>query len=99
VSSGDETDTGPVLALEPLSTILLGNYRHLQHPQALDRLTLFLGDRSQEHTVPRRLCLGDSAQETLPRSTSFLEDSAQEHTVPRSNLLLGDSSEERARVL
>ena len=45
-------DTGPVLALEPLSTILPGNYRHLQHPQALDRLTLFLGDRFQEHTVP-----------------------------------------------
>jgi hypothetical protein len=50
-------DTGPVLALEPLSTILPGSYRHLQHPQALDRLTLFLGDRSQEtlpqeHTVP-----------------------------------------------
>jgi hypothetical protein len=36
----------PVLALEPLSTILPGNYRHLQHPQALDRPTLFLGDRS-----------------------------------------------------
>jgi hypothetical protein len=42
-------DTGSVLALEPPSTILSGNYRHLQHPQALDRLTLFLGDRSQEH--------------------------------------------------
>jgi hypothetical protein len=34
--------TGPVLALEPLSTILPGNYRHLQHLQALDRPTLFL---------------------------------------------------------
>jgi hypothetical protein len=75
-------DTGPVLALEPLSTILPGNYRHLQHPQALDRPTLFLGDRSQ--TLPRRLYPGGSAQE---------------HTVPRSRLLLGDSSEERARVL
>jgi hypothetical protein len=39
VSSGDGMDTGPVLALEPLSTILPGNYRHLQHPQALDRPT------------------------------------------------------------
>jgi hypothetical protein len=36
-------DIGPVLALEPLSTILPSNYRHLQHPQALDRPTLFLG--------------------------------------------------------
>jgi len=51
-------DTGPVLALEPLSTIMPGNYRQLQHPRALDRPTLFLGDRSQEHTVPRRLCPG-----------------------------------------
>jgi hypothetical protein len=39
-------DTGPVLALESLSTILPGNYRHLQHPQASDSPTLFLGDRS-----------------------------------------------------
>jgi hypothetical protein len=81
-------DTGPVLALELLSTILPGNYRHLQHPQVLDRPTLFLGDRSQEHTVSRRLCPGDSAQEALPRSTPFLgdcpRDSAWEHTVPRS---------------
>jgi hypothetical protein len=69
VGSGDGMDTRPVMALEPLSTILPGNYRHLQHPQALGRPTLFLGD------------------------------SAQEHTVPRSNLLLGDSSEERARAL
>jgi hypothetical protein len=45
-------DTGPVLALEPLSTILPGNYRHLQRPQVLDRLTLFLGDCFQEHIVP-----------------------------------------------
>jgi len=51
-----EMDTGPVLALEPLSTILPGNYRRLQHPQALDRPTLFLGDRSQ--TLPRRLFRG-----------------------------------------
>jgi hypothetical protein len=78
VSSGDGMDTGTVLALEPLNATLPGNYRHLQHPQALDRLTLFLGDRSQEHTIPRRLCSGDSAQE---------------HTVPTSNLLLGDSSD------
>jgi len=42
----------------PLSTILPGNYRHLQYPQALDRPTLFLGDRSQEYTAPRRLFLG-----------------------------------------
>ena len=49
-------DAGPVLALEPLSTILPGNYRHLQHPQALDRPTLFLGYRSQEHTVPSLAC-------------------------------------------
>ena len=57
-------DTGPVLALEPLSTILPSNYRHLQHPQALDRPTLFLGDRSQEHTVPRsNLLLRDSSEE------------------------------------
>ena len=77
-------DTGPVLALEPLSTILPGNYRHQQHPQALDRPTLFLGDRSQEHTVPTRLCPGDSAQEhTVPRSRLLLGGSAQEHTVPR----------------
>jgi hypothetical protein len=62
VSSGDGINTGPVLALEPLSTP--GNYRHLQRPQALDRPTLFLGDRFQEHTVPRR---GDSAQEALQR--------------------------------
>jgi len=51
-------DTGPVLALEPLNTILPGNYQHLQHPQALDRPTLFLEDRSQEHTAPRRLFPG-----------------------------------------
>jgi len=31
VISGDGMDTGPVLALEPLSTVLPGNYRHL-HP-------------------------------------------------------------------
>jgi hypothetical protein len=53
VSSGDGMDTGPVLALEPMSTILPGNYQHLQQLRALDRPTLFLGDRSQEHTVPR----------------------------------------------
>jgi hypothetical protein len=53
MSSGDGMDTGPVLALEPLSTIMPSNYRRLQHPRALDRPTLFLGDRSQEHTVPR----------------------------------------------
>ena len=47
VSSGDEMDTGSVLALE-LSTILPGNYQHLQHPQALDRPTLFLGGSSEE---------------------------------------------------
>jgi hypothetical protein len=88
-------DTRIVLALEPLSTILPGNYQHLQHPQALDRPTLFLGDRSQEHTVPRRLCLGDSAQEALPRSAPCPGDSAQEHTVPRSRMFLGDSAEER----
>ena len=41
-------DTGPILALEPLSTILPGNYRHVQHHQALDKPTLFLGDCSQE---------------------------------------------------
>jgi hypothetical protein len=35
VGSGDGMDTGPVLALEPLSTILPGNYWHLQPPQAL----------------------------------------------------------------
>jgi hypothetical protein len=64
VSSRDGMDTEPVQALEPLSTILPGNYRHLQRPRALDRPTLFLGDRSQEHTVPRRLCLGDSAEST-----------------------------------
>jgi hypothetical protein len=69
VSSRDGTDTGPILTLKPLSTILPGNCRHLRHLQALDRPTLFLRDRSQEHTVPK------------------------------SNLLLGDSSEERARVL
>jgi hypothetical protein len=40
-------DTGSVLALE-LSTILPSNYQHLQHPQALDRLTLFLRDSSKE---------------------------------------------------
>jgi hypothetical protein len=51
-----EMDTGPVLALELLSTILPGNYRVPTAPQALDRPTLFLGDRSQ----------------TLPRSTPFL---------------------------
>jgi hypothetical protein len=65
-----EMDTGPVLALEPLSTILPGNYRHQQHPQALDRPTLFLGDRSQ--TLPMRPCPGGSTRETLPRSTPFL---------------------------
>jgi hypothetical protein len=37
-------DTGPVLALEPLSTILPGNYRHLQHAPGL----------GQADTVPRR---------------------------------------------
>jgi hypothetical protein len=46
MSSGDGMDIGPVLALEPLSTILPGNYRYLQHIQALDRPTLFLGDHS-----------------------------------------------------
>ena len=55
-------NTGPVLALEPLSAILSGNYRHLQHPQILDISTLFLGDRSQERTIPKTLCLGDSAR-------------------------------------
>jgi hypothetical protein len=63
-------DTGPVLALEPLSTILPGNYRHLQHPQALDRPTLFLGDRSQEHTAPRRLFLGSIPRLEKRRGTS-----------------------------
>ena len=58
MSSGDGMDTGTVLALEPLSTILPGNYCHLQRLQALERPTLFLGDRSQEHTAPRRLCPG-----------------------------------------
>jgi len=29
----------------------------------------------------------------------LLGDSAQKHTVPRSRLLLGDFSEERARIL
>lgn len=103
MSSGDGRDAGPVLALEPLSTTWPSNYRHLQPPPGL----------GQADTVPRRLCLGDSTQEALPRSTPFLGDStqetlprsahypgdsAQEHTVPRSRLLLGDSSEERARV-
>jgi hypothetical protein len=32
-------DTGPILALEFLSTIMPGNYRHLQHPRALDIAT------------------------------------------------------------
>ena len=82
-------DTGPVLALEPLSTILPGNYRHLQHPRTLDRLTLFLGDHSQEHTAPRRLFLGAHRPRRLCPGSS-----AQEHTVSRSNLLLGDSSED-----
>ena len=94
-------DTGPALALEPLSTVLPGNYRHLQHPQALDRPTLFLGDRSQ--TLPRRLCPGGSAQEAPPRRLCpgglYPGGSAQEHTVSRSRLLLGGSSEEHARVL
>ena len=44
MSSGDGMDTGPVLALEPLSTILPGNYRHLQHPPGL----------GQADAVPRR---------------------------------------------
>jgi hypothetical protein len=44
----------------------------------------------QADTVPRRSFLG---------AHRFLLDSAQEHTVPRNRLLLGDSSEERARVL
>jgi hypothetical protein len=44
VSSGDGMDTGPVLALEPLSTILPGNYWHLQHPPGL----------GQADAVPRR---------------------------------------------
>ena len=61
-------------------------------------------DRSQEHaaprrlflgdTVPRRLCLGNSAQEhTIPRRLC-LGDSAYEHPVPRSRLLLGDPAQE-----
>jgi len=45
VSSGDGMDTGPVLALEPLSMILPSNYRHLQHPQAF----------GQADTVRRRI--------------------------------------------
>ena len=53
VSSEDGMDTEPVLALEPLSTILPGNYRHLQHPQALDRPTLFLGDSALGDSVSR----------------------------------------------
>jgi hypothetical protein len=56
-------DTRLVLALEPLSTILPGNYRHLQHSPAFDRPTLFLGYRSQ--TLPRRLCPGGSTREAL----------------------------------
>jgi hypothetical protein len=48
VSPGDGMNTGPVLALEPLSATLSGNYRYLQHPQTLDMSTLFLGDSAQE---------------------------------------------------
>jgi hypothetical protein len=59
-------DTGHVLALEPLSIVLPGNYRHLQDPQALDRPTLFLGDRSQKHAVPGRLYPGDCHERALP---------------------------------
>jgi hypothetical protein len=53
-------------------------------PQALDRPTLFLGDLSQEHTVPRRLCLGGSAQEALPRSTPFLGADCSQETLSRN---------------
>jgi hypothetical protein len=56
VSSGDGMDTGPVLALEPPSTILPGNYRPA--PSDLGQADIVLGDRSQEHTAPRRLFLG-----------------------------------------
>jgi hypothetical protein len=60
-------DTGPILAPEPQSTILPGNYRHLQHPQTLDRPTLFLGDLSQEPTAPRsRLLFVDSSEGHAP---------------------------------
>jgi hypothetical protein len=45
-------------------------------------------DRSQEHTAPRRLCLGGSTQEhPVPRSNLLLGDSAQEHPVPGNDLL------------
>jgi hypothetical protein len=42
-----------VLALEPLSTILPGNYRHLQHAQALDRPTPEVSVR-EAHTPQSR---------------------------------------------
>jgi hypothetical protein len=60
-------------------------------------------DRSQEHTVPRRLlsrklCPGGSAQEHTVRRRLCLGDSAQEHAVPRSSLLLGDSAQEHTAL-
>ena len=55
-NSGDGMNTGPVPDLEPLSTVLSGNWGTYSTPR-LYRPTLFLGD---------------PAQKTLPRSTLFL---------------------------
>jgi hypothetical protein len=91
VSSGDGMDTGSILALESLSTVLLGNYWHLQRPQALDRPTMLLGDRSREHTAPMRLFLGDSAHEhtSIRPSTGrskCIQGQAQPHVGHPSSL-------------
>src|SRR5947209_2862033 len=79
-----EMDTGPVLVLEPPKHDLAWQLPAPTAPPGLGKAD----------TIPRKSFRGaHHSLEILPRS------SAQKHTVPRSRLLLGDSSEERARVL
>src|SRR5271170_1969359 len=100
-------DTGPVLALEPLRTILPGNYRHLQHLQALDRPTLFLtpflhtilGDYSQEKSAPGINLLGPLVSwEYSCAKKIFLGGNFAEDEIPGWKRFLGRESWEK-RVL
>jgi hypothetical protein len=83
-------DTGPVLALEPLRTILPGNYRHLQHLRALDRPTLFLTPFL--HTI-----LGDYFQEKSAPGINLLGPLVSwEHSHARKIILGGNFSQDES---